>query len=213
MKRLLQWLFGKNTEPAKMDPVPPRPADWNKTIDDLMQEMNAGLRKEIRHPELDWAREYTRSLIPDGLRYPRQGDVYESLVDQPIRYMTAWRAPYTGGGDSKILAGERVWIDDEPTDEKPIGVYAMPIEYDKLETRMVPEEERSAAKYNGFYLSIDTMVLLEKFNLVETNHRPKETSDVRCHSRQLTGSVTCGGDCQRLRMLIGIDARGAIAHA
>jgi hypothetical protein len=156
-----------------MDPVPPRPTDWNKTIDDLMQEMTAGLRKEIRQRELDWAREYSRSLIPDGLRYPRKGDLYESLVDQPICYMTAWSAPYTGGGDSTILAGERVWIDNEPSEEKPIGVYAMPIEYDKLETRMVPAEDREAGNYNGFYLFIDTKVLLEKFRLLDTNYRPK----------------------------------------
>ena len=156
-----------------MTPVPPRPADWHKTIDDLFQEMNAGLRKDIRQPELDWAREYTRSLIPDGLRYPGQGDVYESLSDQPIRYLTAWRAPFTGGGECTILTGERVWIDNDPGDEKPIGVYAMPVEYDKLEQRMVPAEERSAAKYNGFYLSIETMVLLDKFKLVETDYQPE----------------------------------------
>jgi len=158
---------------SNMTTTPPRPADWNKTIDDLFQEMNAGLRKDIRQPELDWAREYTRSLIPDGLRYPQQGDVFESLVDQPIRYMTAWRAPFTGGGDSTILAGERVWIDSAPSHEKPISVYALPIEYEKLEKRMVPIKERSAAKYNGFYLSIVTMVLLEKYMLVDTHYQPK----------------------------------------
>ena len=149
---------------------PPRPADWNKTIDDLVQEMNAGLRMAIGQPEIDWAREYTRSLIPDGLRYPQQGDVYESLFDQPIRYMTAWHAPYTGGGESMIYARELVWIDSAPIDEKPIGVYALPIQYDEMEKRMVPAEERSAPKYNGFYLSIDTLTLLEKYELVETGY-------------------------------------------
>jgi hypothetical protein len=173
MRRFLEWLSGRNKKQVEMNPVPPRPADWNKTIDDLMQEMNAGLRKDIRQPELDWAREYSRSLIPNGLRYPRMGDLYESLIDQSIRYMTAWSAPYTGGGDSTILAGEQVWIDNQPSDEKPIGVYAMPIEYDKLETRMVPAEDREAVIYNGFYLFIDTMVLLEKFRLVDTDYRPK----------------------------------------
>ncbi len=155
------------------DPVPPRPADWNKTIDDLMQEMNAGLRREIRQPEIDWAREFTRSLIPDGLRYPRKGALYESLADQPIRYMTAWSAPYTGSGDSTILAGERVWIDSDPIDAKPIGVYAMPVDYEDLEKRMVPAEERDAENYNGFYLWLDTMVLIEQFRLVDTDYRPE----------------------------------------
>lgn len=98
---------------------PPRPAEWKKTIGDLVQEMNAGLHTAIGQPEIDWAREYERSLISDGLRYPQKGDVYESLIDQPIRFMTAWFAPYTGGGESTIYAGERIWIDSAPIDENP----------------------------------------------------------------------------------------------
>lgn len=162
----------------------PRPADWKKTIDDLFQEMNAGLRTAIGQPEIDWAREYTRSLIPDGLRYPQEGDVYESLFDQPIRYLTLWHAPYSGGGESTIYAGELVWIDSGPVDEKPIGVYALPIHYDDMEKRMVSSEERSAPKYNRFCLSIDTMALLEKYKLVETGHG---------HNGEATVSADRGG--------------------
>jgi hypothetical protein len=154
--------------------IPPRPADWNKTIYDLFEEMKAGVRAGLGQPEIDWATEYTRTLIPDGLRYPEKGDVYESLFDQPIRYMTAWHAPCTGGGESTIFAGERVWIDSAPSHEKPIAVYALPIQYDDMEKRMVPAEERSAPKYSNFYLCIDSMVLLEKYKLVETGHRDGE---------------------------------------
>ncbi len=149
---------------------PPRPADWKKTIHDLIQEVIAGLRTSIGQPEIDWATEYSRSLMPDGLRYPQKGDVYESLFDQAIRYMTAWHAPCTGGGESTIYSGERVWINSAPIDDKPIGVYALPMNYQEMEKRMVPAEERSEPKYSGFYLSIDTMVLLEKYKLVETGH-------------------------------------------
>ncbi|QVL32618.1 hypothetical protein KIH39_01490 [Telmatocola sphagniphila] len=35
---------------------------------------------------------------------------------------------------------------------------------------MVPAEERSAPNYDGFYLSINTMPLLQKYKLVETGH-------------------------------------------
>jgi hypothetical protein len=179
MKRFFAKLFGMKPETSHMPSTsPPRPADWKKTIDDLVQEMNAGLRTSIGQPEIDWAREYSRSLIPDGLRYPQKGDVYESVFDQPIRYMTAWHAPYTGGGESTIYSGERVWIASAPNDEKPIGVYALPVRYDEMEKRMVPVQERSEPKYNGFYLSIDTMVLLEKYKLVETGYGQRRTS--RC---------------------------------
>lgn len=160
-----------------MTASPPRPKDWNKTIDDLMQELKTGRRKHIGQPELDWAREYTRSLIPDGFRYPQKGDVYESLMDQSVRYMTHWYEPYTGGGASTIQAGERVWV-HEPIHEKPISVYATPIAYHELEQRMVPTNDRSEPTYNGFSLSIDTMILLEKYRLVETNApRPGSQED------------------------------------
>jgi len=156
MKRFIAKLFGMKPETSPVSSTsPPRPANWKKTTHDLVQEMNAGLRTSIGQPEIDWAREYSRSLILDGLRYPQKGDVYESLFDQPVRYLTAWHAPYTGGGESTIYAGERVWMDSASIDEKPIGVYALPVHYDEMEERMVPAEERSAPNYNGFYLSID----------------------------------------------------------
>jgi hypothetical protein len=173
MIRFIARLLGiRSREQGPSAVCPPRPADWNKTVNDLFQEMKAGLRKTIGQPEIDWAREYTRSLIPDGLRYPRLGDVYEALVDQPVRYMTAWRAAYTGGGESTIRAGERLWVHSEPVGEKPLGVYALPTDYNEMEIRMVPTEERTAAKYNGYYLSVDTVTLLNKYRLVQTGYGP-----------------------------------------
>jgi hypothetical protein len=133
-----------------------------------MAEVEAGKRKSVGPPELDWAREYERSLIPDGVRFPQKGDVYESLADQEVSYMTAWSAPFTGGGEAILLKGERVWIDSNPTEEKPIGTYALPVEYSKLEERMVPREEREARRYGGFYFYFNTVDLNDRFTLVET---------------------------------------------
>jgi hypothetical protein len=49
-------------EPPKE--VPPAPEGWNKTMDDLLAECEAGTRKSIGHPEMDWAIEYERRTGP-----------------------------------------------------------------------------------------------------------------------------------------------------
>lgn len=165
---LIQRLFGRNRQ-KRLRPQPQeRPSAWNLTISDLMDEMKAGKRTSIGQPETDWARAYELSLIPKGSRFPRQGDVYESLLDQTVGYLTAWSAPFTGSGVALLPKGERVWIDGDPRDETPLGTYALPVEYDKLQERMVPREEREDSRYGGFYFYFTTVDLNEKFALVET---------------------------------------------
>lgn len=146
-----------------------RPPDWNLTIDDLIEEMKAGKRRSIE--EFKWAREYEQSLIPEGIRFPRKGDVYESVKDQTVSYLIGWRGPFTTGGEATLLKGERVWINSDATDEKPIGTRALPIEREKLEERMVPREDRDDPKYGGFCLFFKTVELSENFKLVETGYK------------------------------------------
>lgn len=155
----------------------PRPHDWNLAIDDLVEEMKAGKRRSIE--ELRWAREYEQSLIPEGIRFPQKGDVYESLKDQTVSYLIGWRGPFTTGGESTLLKGERVWINSNATDEKPIGTYALPIEREKLEERMVPSEDRGDPKCGGFYFFLKTVELNENFKLVETGYTGTEADKRR----------------------------------
>ena len=145
------------------------PEDWNLTIADLYEEMKAGKRKTVGQPEIDWAREYERRQLPADTRFPEKGDVYESLKDQTVDYLTAWAAPCTGGGKGTLLKGELIWVDGEhPKDEKPIGIYALPVEYEKLEERMVPKSEIESPKYGGFYFYLRTADLNVNFKLVRT---------------------------------------------
>jgi len=150
-----------------------RPADWNLTLDDLWAEMNAGKRKSVGQPEIEWAREYEKSLIPEDTRFPNKGDVYKANSDQVVHYMTAWSAPFTGGGEATLFKGERIWIDNDPNDEKPLGTYALPVEYRKLEKRMVPAEEREEPRYGGFYFHFKTVDLNKNFTLVQTGYDGK----------------------------------------
>jgi hypothetical protein len=90
-----------------------------------------------------------------------------------VQYMTAWAAPYTGSGEALLLKGERIWIETQPVDIKPIGSYALPVDYKKLEARMVPQAERSSFKYGGFYFYFKTVDLEKNFTLLQTGFNGK----------------------------------------
>lgn len=167
MKEFFKKLFGSKSS-ATSDKSK-FPADWNLTVLDLMKELENGKRKQLSDPELSWAREYERSLIPTNYRFPKKGDLYQSKFDQMIDYMTAWSAPFTGGGTTKIFKGEKIWIDSEPSDDKPIGTYALPVDYKDLEQRIVPYSDRTAFKYDGYYFHISTKTINENFDLIQTD--------------------------------------------
>ena len=149
-----------------MKNVPPPPEGWNKTISDLMDEAKSGTRKTIGSPELDWARDYERNLLPPGTRFPCKGDIYEAVEDVEVSYLTSWASPYTGGGATTLRMGDRVSIPGAPRDPRPISIYAEAVDYKALEARVVPEADRRAAKYTGFYFSISTSALNKSFRLV-----------------------------------------------
>jgi len=153
--------------------VPERPADWCLTIDDLMTEQRVGRRKTVGAPELSWARAYERSLIPEEVRFPARGDLYEAVEDMTVTFLTAWKAPFTGSGEGVLQKGERIWVSDDPVDEKPLGVYALPVAYAALEARMVPQNERTKREYNGFYFFFNTLDLHQRFTLIATGYQPE----------------------------------------
>jgi hypothetical protein len=144
------------------------PNDRKLTLSDLMEEMKHGKREQIGQVEMDWARQYERSLIPEHYRFPKLGDLYESKTDQKIKFLTSWAAPYSGGGEGILFKGERIWVDSHPDGVKPIGTFALPVNYRELETRMVSQSDRNAFKYGGFYFYISTVDLNEKFILLQT---------------------------------------------
>ena len=145
------------------------PKGWNTTLHELLKEVTDGKRPSVGQPELTWAKEYERSLIPDHCRFPKKGDLYTVKDNFEIDFSTAWMAPYTGGGKATLFKGEQIWINSKPRDKKPIGTYALPVNYVELETRMVPAEEREEPKYNGFYFSVNTVDLNEFFELTQEN--------------------------------------------
>lgn len=146
--------------------IPPAPPGWNKTIEDLLAEAQRGERKTVGSPEIDWARQYMRSLIPEGMRFPRKGDTYVAVRDLEVRYMTNWAKPFTGGGKGTLKSGEQVRITQEMLDPRPIGFYAQAVNYADVERQLVPSDERADPSYSGFSLSLKTSELDGNFKLI-----------------------------------------------
>jgi hypothetical protein len=78
--------------------------DWTKTLANLVAESNE-TRSVVGPPETAWARAYERPLLRPWARSPLDGDVYEALEDTPIKFLTHWRAPFTGGGEGTLPEG------------------------------------------------------------------------------------------------------------
>lgn len=166
MINFFKKIFGRQKQTDEKQAFP---SDWNFTISDLMKELATGKRKEIRDPEMTWAREYERSLIPSNYRFPQKGDLYAASYDQDVDFLTSWSAPYTGGGTTKLFKGEQVWVDSNPSEKKPIGAYLLAVNYKELEERIVSESDRRSFKYGSFYFSINTKTLNEDFKLLQTD--------------------------------------------
>ncbi|MEA3455648.1 MAG: hypothetical protein U9R26_03990 [Campylobacterota bacterium] len=166
---LFQKLFQKKKAPSKEEIPKERPDDWSLTVLDLMDELAEGKRDSVDSQERIWALDYERSLLPPDIRFPEKGDVYESLEDQSIPFLIAYSAPFTGGGEGVLLKGDRIWIHTDEVEDKPMGAYAIPVNYKELEQRMVASQERDSLRYDGFYFYFQTIDLNVKFRLIETD--------------------------------------------
>lgn len=166
LKKILERGGGHGPERRPRQPPPPRPLDWRLTVADLMQEMMDGKRESVGSPEVDWAREYERSQVPQGARFPRKGDVYQLKRNIEAEYLTSWTTPYTGGGKTTLLEGERFWVHTETTEPEPVGVHVLAVDYEELERRVVAAEERGNFNYTGFHFYFDTVSLNRDFDLV-----------------------------------------------
>ena len=142
------------------------PAGWKKTIRDLGKELPDRLPAP---EEWEWARTYERTELRKWARFPRDGDIFEAVQDTPVDYLTHWRAPFTGGGSGVLPAGTKFRVLVPQGDAEPVGVYASPLERDRIEKLLIPSDMSSQAKYDGFSLSITTADLNRMYRLVSTH--------------------------------------------
>ena|SRR5277367_8480 len=93
----------------------------------------------------------------------RDGDLYESLEDMPVDFVTHWAAPFTGGGKGTLPKGTTIRLVVIPRVTSPAGYYAHPLNKEEIELLLVPAEERSAPKYSGMSLVVLVEDLSKRF--------------------------------------------------
>lgn len=133
-----------------------------KTLDELFDEMDNGQRIEIGGKTLERARKLTDVLLPKNTKFPKGGEVFEAKEDVQISYMTHHFAPYTGGEKCIFPKGQRLIV-SPPNSKRPIGVYCIPIEYEKMEEKLISKEEKEEPTYSNYSLSVSTKILNSKF--------------------------------------------------
>ena len=86
-------------------------------------------------------------MISKGQRYRVQTDI-------AVIAMTSWAAPFTGGYDRVLRAGEEFVVANDPP-ASASAVYAAPADYRRLHREFIPRGDRWRVwVYRGFYLCI-----------------------------------------------------------
>jgi hypothetical protein len=80
--------------------------------------------------------------------------------------VTYWQAPFTGGNTGRLRRGTRVRVTVYPHDPEPIDVQAQPLERERIERELVPESDRTNARYVGYGLVLSTRELNKAFRLL-----------------------------------------------
>ena len=83
----------------------------------------------------------------------RKGQIYRCKAKLPVICMTSWSAPFTGGHERVLPRGESFKISNDPP-ASATAVYADPINYDELHAILIPDDDRKAKNYVGFYLCV-----------------------------------------------------------
>lgn len=78
----------------------------------------------------------------------KQGDKFKITRDTNVSGLTIWGAPYTGGFECILPAGTILVANADSWGQ---GFGVVPEMYNELEKRLVPETDRTAKKYGGYY--------------------------------------------------------------
>lgn len=91
----------------------------------------------------------------------RKGERYRCKAPLEVIAMTSWAAPFTGGADKVLPAGEEFVVASDP----PVGATAVccnPVRYDELHAHFVSAKDRRNKRYSGYYLCIDIGLIDEQ---------------------------------------------------
>ena len=143
----------------------PAPPGWNRTIDDLMAELDRGERDGITGEEAEWAREFERSLLPPDTIFPADGEVWEAIDDARVLVMHHYAAPVTDTNDATLPRGERVRVMGSHQ-ARPIVIAFEPVRYDELLETLVPDDVRAEPVFTNYHLSVKTAYFNQHFRCV-----------------------------------------------
>lgn len=135
-----------------------------KTHKELNQELKDRTIESIGIEDINKADQLEIALLPKGIRFPENGDIYQAKSKVEINYLTHWRAPFTGGGKSQIPEGTQIRVISESGEN--VSVLCIPIEESKIEKQIVSKKDRKSFDYDGFTLVIKTKTLNEDFELL-----------------------------------------------
>ena len=91
-----------------------------------------------------------------------KGQRYKAKTDISVTVMTSWAAPFTGGYDRVLGAGEVFTITNDPP-ETASAVYCIPVNYRQLHREFVPLRDRLQFWfYRGYYLCVRIQDIEEK---------------------------------------------------
>jgi hypothetical protein len=83
-----------------------------------------------------------------------KGQHYRTRRDIPVTAMTSWAAPFTGGYERILRAGEEFTVANDPP-ATATAVYCDPKDYRKLHREFIPVSDRFRFWiYRGYYLCI-----------------------------------------------------------
>jgi hypothetical protein len=85
----------------------------------------------------------------------KKGDRFVAAEDFSTGVLTQWRAPFTGGSDAIVPRGTVLVAVDDQKEDRP-GFACLPERYEEMEMLLVPEEDRTAEKYAGYYLVLES---------------------------------------------------------
>jgi hypothetical protein len=143
------------------------PDGWAQSYEDII-----AFGRTPSHEEIEWALAYERDQLRPWARFPRDGDVYEAVEDCRVRYLTHWRAPFSGGGEGTIRRRTQVRVEVAKHETEPVYVRALALDAEELERELISEEERNDSRFDGITLTIRTHVLNVNFRLVHSRHVP-----------------------------------------
>jgi hypothetical protein len=90
-----------------------------------------------------------------GTRRVRKGERFVAAEDFSTGGLTQWNAPFTGGNDMIVPKGT-VLVALHDQNEGAPGFACLPERYEEMEKLLVPEEDRTADKYAGYYLVLES---------------------------------------------------------